>query len=114
MHISAEARDLQLAKHSWIRRITEIDGEERIDLPEGDDIAIIAHEADREDRLIRSEGRRLAEANELPALRLHRDEFIRGRSPPRFSLRGLGIGDRGAEDAFVNIEGELISEPALE
>src|SRR5690554_4424044 len=116
VHIRAETRDLEFAKDFRLRRIAKIDRKKRIDLPEGDDIAVIAHEADSEDRLVGGERRRLAHADELAAFGPKRDELVRRRSPPPALSVGalITIADGGADDALVDIERELVAEPALE
>ena len=55
MQVRGVARDLELAEHPRLRRVGEVDGVQRVDLPEGDDVARVADEAHRVDALALAE-----------------------------------------------------------
>src|SRR5205823_2907369 len=93
------AGELQLPEHAWMLGIGEVDGVERVDLPERDHVARVADEPDRIDALTLAELTDPAGLDEravpLPQRRQERLALAAGAPP------GRGLGADDAQDAAV-------------
>ena len=91
MQVGRVAGDLELAEHARLRRVGEVERVERVDLPEGDDVARVADEAHRVDALALAEPADAADLDERAvALRAASSGTTR-ESPPSPHHAGVSV-----------------------
>ena len=109
VQVRREAEDLQLAAHPRLLRVGEVERVERVDLAEGDDVALLAEEAHGEDAFAAPESADPSDFIQLLAEDRHEAlalALLRVRAPWRL------VGRRHPQEAVVLRQRELVQHEA--